>query len=87
MSNLFLERGLTLAAGLLMKRFINWPFDFVLYPLAMVSLGDLWGGAVMVALSLLGNLVIIRAYDWSQTDWLAIEALKGFLEGGDEAYG
>ena len=34
----------------------------------------------MTILSVFLNLLIIRAYDWSKTDWLLIETLKGLRE-------
>ncbi len=75
-----LKRGVTLGAGLAMKRFINYPFDLVLYPAMMIWLGYIWGGFVMTLLSVFLNLLIIKGYDWSKTDWLLIETLKGIRE-------
>lgn len=63
-----------------MKRLFNYPFDFLLYPAMMIWLGNIWGGVVMTLLSIITNLLVIRAYDWSKTDWLCIEALKGLRE-------
>lgn len=83
MSNI-LKRGLTLAAGLAIKRTINWPFDFVLYPMMIIWLGNIWGGLVLTILSIFLNLLVIRGYDWSKTDWLGIEALKGLREAQSE---
>ena len=72
----WLESWLTLAAGLVLKRAINWPFDFILYPFMIYRLGPVWGGLVMTLLSIPFNLLTIRGYDWSKTDWLMIERVK-----------
>jgi len=74
------KKGLTFGAGLLLKWGINYPFDFLLYPVVLIWLGNIWGGLVMTVLSVILNIIIIRAYDWSQTDWLLIETLKGLRE-------
>lgn len=79
----FLKRALTLCAGLAMKRAINYPFDLLLYPAMMIWLGNLSGGVVMTILSVILNLIVISAYDWSKTDWLAIETLKELKETED----
>lgn len=79
-----LKRGTTLAAGLVMKRVFNYPFDYVLYPFVMWRLGYVWGGLVMTFLSVFINLLIIATYDWSKTDWLLIESFKSFREGKSE---
>ena len=71
------SRGATFGAGLLLKHSINEPFDLILYPAVLLWLGNIWGGLVMTALSVVLNVIIIRAYDWSKTDWLLIETLKG----------
>lgn len=42
-----------------------------------MGLGYAWGGIVMTALSVVVNLLTIRAYDWARTDFLLIESLKG----------
>lgn len=59
-----------------MKRVINYPFDYVLYPAVIVWLGYVWGGLLMTVLVTFLNMLIIWAYDWSKTDWLLIETLK-----------
>lgn len=63
-----------------MRYLINYPFDFLLYPAVLIWLGNIWGGLAMTILSVFLNVLIIRAYDWSKTDWLLIETLKGFRE-------
>ncbi|KAF0101380.1 MAG: Uncharacterized protein FD187_1346 [bacterium] len=51
-------------------------FDYVIYGLAIATLGPLKGGLLMIAVSFLIDLALIRFYDWSRTDWLGIEMLK-----------
>lgn len=79
-----LERASILTAGLFLKRAVNYPFDYVLYPLMLLWLGYLWGGLVMILLATVLNLLIIWAYDWSKTDWLLIETLKEVRHGDSE---
>ena len=38
-------------------------FDFVLYPLAIVELGLIWGTAVMMAASLVICIILLKLYD------------------------
>lgn len=82
--NPILKRAVTLGAGLAMKRAVNYPFDFLLYPVMLLWLGYAWGGLVMTVLSVFLNLLVIMAYDWSATDWFLIEELKGFRENQPE---
>jgi len=76
----FLEPLLTLIAGLAMKRAINWPFDVGLYLPVIVWLGPVWGGLLMAVVSVPLNLLVLRAYDRSQRDWLMIERVKSVIE-------
>ena len=75
-----LELWLTLAAGLAIKRAINWPFDIWLYLPAIAWLGPVWGGLLMTVFSVPLNLLVLRAYDRSQRDWLMIERVKSVIE-------
>jgi len=65
-----------LAMGITLIRGLNYPFDYILYPIVMLWLGNLTGGLLMVALSLLLNTAIIGLYDWSKVDWLLLEKVK-----------
>ena len=76
----FLRASGRLVAGLTMKKMINWGFDYALYPAALLTLGYVWGGIVMTFLAVVANFFIIKAYDWSQVDWLFIEQLKHIKE-------
>ena len=66
----------TFGAGVAIKKSLDYGFDYLLYPLALLSLGYLWGGVIMTAASVVLNLATIRAYDWSKRDWLLIETIK-----------
>ncbi len=81
------ERIAILGIGLLADRLIVISFDFVLYPFVIWQAGVLWGGVAMAFLSLLVCILSIRFYDWSQKDWLGIEAIKSMksYEGGNRA--
>jgi hypothetical protein len=68
------------ALGLAMKKFLELGFDYALYPAALVWLGYFWGGLIMTCAAVLINILIIRAYDWAETDWLFIEKLKHVRE-------
>ncbi len=65
-----------LVSGLLLKRAINYPFDYVVYPIVIAWLGSIIGGIILTLIALVVNVFIIRAYDWSKTDWFLIEKLK-----------
>lgn len=71
-----IQDGATLSAGLALRWIINHGFDYVLYPVVLVAFGTTVGGIILTILALIINVLIIRAYDWSQTDWLLIEKLK-----------
>ena len=76
-----LKRGLIFASGLVMKNTLNWGVDYVLYPIALVALGVVWGGLIMTIFTVITNLILIKSYDWSKTDWLLIESAKAFRDG------
>jgi len=66
----------TVAIGLTGNAAIAIGFDYGIYGLAIATLGPLRGGLLMILVSFLFDLVLIRLYDWSKTDWLGIETLK-----------
>lgn len=74
--NTLVKDGATFSAGLAMRWVINHGFDYLLYPIILVALGSTVGGIVLTVLATVINIFIIRAYDWSQTDWFLIEKLK-----------
>lgn len=65
------------------KKSLDYGFDYVLYPLVLISLGYGWGGLAMAAASVAINLAVIRAYDWSGRDWLLIETAKQWRDAPD----
>ena len=66
----------TFGTGLLIKKAMDYAFDYLLYPAALIMLGYLWGGIVMTIASVFLNLLVIRAYDWAKRDFLLLETLK-----------
>ncbi|MCE9628728.1 MAG: hypothetical protein K8Q91_01905 [Candidatus Vogelbacteria bacterium] len=75
-----LKHGVTLGVGLILKRAVDWPFDYIMYPAALLYLGNMAGGVFMTLLSIIVNILIIRAYDWVEVDWFLIERLKDLKE-------
>jgi hypothetical protein len=63
---------------------INWMFDYPLYGFMTKHLtarfgvvdGGMWTLAVMSVLSWIFSYAIIRYYDYTEHDWLGLEALK-----------
>jgi hypothetical protein len=80
--NLFAKFG-TFGLGVFLKKSIDYGFDYLAYPVALISFGYLWGGVVMTVLSVGLNLAVIRAYDWAKQDFLLLETLKG-LQASEE---
>lgn len=72
----FGEKMATFGAGVAIKKSLDYGFDYGLYPVALIWFGYFWGGIVMTIASVLVNLAVIRAYDWSKRDWLMLETLK-----------
>lgn len=70
------EKAATFGAGMAMKKALDYGFDYLLYPAALLGFGYLWGTLVMTVLSVFLNLGVIRAYDWSKRDWFLLESLK-----------
>ena len=73
-----------LAVGLTANKLMDWPFNYVLYPFIVYTYGILYGGFLMTLLSLLACLLTLKFYDWSQRDWLGIEAIKDLKSYGGE---
>lgn len=62
--------------GVLIRWVVNHWFDYLLYPVVLAWLGSVWGGIALIVLAGVINIGLIRAYDWSKTDWLLIEKIK-----------
>lgn len=77
--NILLAGG-RFATGFAMKKVLEVAFDYALYPAVLIWLGYVTGGVVMTFAAIVLNFFIIRAYDWSKTDWLFIEKLKHIRE-------
>ena len=71
------------ASGIVMKKSMEFAFDYVLYPAALIWLGYIWGSILMTAAAVILNYLIIRAYDWAKVDWLFIEEVKKIRDGED----
>lgn len=70
----------TMAIGHSGNVLISIGFDYFIYGFTIAALGPVRGGALMIIASFLLDLALIRAYDWSKTDWLGIEMLKNIRE-------
>ena len=74
------ERGMVWAGAHAMLFVLDKFFDFVLFPLAIIGLGLLWGTATMMAVSLVNCVILILLYDrLSSTrfrDALGLESIK-----------
>jgi hypothetical protein len=74
--------------GLSANKLIESLFSYVLYSWVIYKYGALNGGIVMMLLSLLASLLTLKFYDWSQRDWLGIEAIKSVKDySGDKKVG
>ena len=76
-----------LALGYTVSQLAVWSFEFALYPFVVFSLGLWRGGAMMAGLSFVICWLTIKFYDWSQRDWLGIEAIKALREYGGKQRG
>ena len=74
-----LKRIGALGVGIMADRIFCYAFDYLLYPFVMWKCGILIGGLVMTVISFLVCYGSIRLYDWTQTDWLAIETIKALM--------
>lgn len=74
------------AMGVAIRWIVNHWFDYLLYPVVLAWLGSVNGGLALIVLGGVVNILLIRAYDWSKTDWFLIEKIKNVgeqTEGGD----
>jgi roadblock/LC7 domain-containing protein len=67
-------------AGTAVYSLLNWIYDYPLYALVILYAGIFWGGLFMVILSIPIELLILKFYNWSCEDWLAIEYLKSIKD-------
>ena len=66
--------------GISANKLLETLFSYVLYPWVIFKYGALKGGFVMMLLSIVASLLTLKFYDWSQRDWLGIEAIKGLKQ-------
>lgn len=74
------SRLATFGTGLLIKKALDYPFDYLLYPAALIVLGYARGVVAMTCLSVVFNLTVIRAYDWARRDFMMLESIKQLRE-------
>lgn len=56
----------------------SWVYDYVVVSFFLIYLGLIKGMVVVVALSMIVDLLTMKFYDWFKKDWLAIETIKDF---------
>lgn len=71
----------TLTVGVVGNWFLNYGFDFLIYPYVLYTFGTLEGWIIMVLLSLVVSLLTLWFYDWAKKDWVGIEAIKSLRDG------
>lgn len=76
----FIKKASRVAVGLGGMRLINFLFDYVLYVYVVYKVGMVYGFLIMAPTATLICVYMIKAYDWSKTDWLLIEDLKSVRE-------
>lgn len=69
-----------LIAGWSFDRVTNFIFEWVIYPFVIRVFGLLYGGLIMVLVSIAGSLIVIRFYDKTKKDWLGFEKVKAAQE-------
>ena len=72
----FAGRGLTWVSGHGVLWVADHIFDYVLYPLAIVTLGLAWGTVAMMTASLVICVVLLKFYNEVGRDLLGFESLK-----------
>jgi hypothetical protein len=77
------KRATILVIGHTLGETIEHIFNYWIYIPVIAIMGVLKGGLVMSAASLVLSYLILRFYDWSETDWLGIELLKEANYGPD----
>lgn len=70
--------------GVAVRWVVNHWFDYLLYPIVLAWLGTLYGGIALILLAGVINIGLIRAYDWSKTDWFLIEKIKSLIEQNEQ---
>lgn len=55
---------------------LNHIFDILLYSTVIWLLGPIWGGAVIIPISMIWDFGMIKLYDQTKTDWLGFETLQ-----------
>lgn len=58
-------------------------FDHILYPLVLAWLGNIAGGAVMTAASMVICAAVLAFYEHGKIDWLGVDAVEAVKEHGE----
>ena len=72
----FIQRIGIIGTGHSISFLVNNLFDYVLYVPVVAYFGPIKGCGIMIALSILINLILLKVYDWTGKDWLGLESLK-----------
>jgi hypothetical protein len=70
------ETAATIIFGKAVYGIIGFPYDYILYPLAILMYGIWYGGTLMAAGSGILCYAILKLYDKMKVDWLGIELIK-----------
>lgn len=71
-----LNRFVSLFAGFSFYSLFSWLYDYPFCTFVIWKFGYLKGTVIFTLLSIVVDIISIKLYDWSETDWLAIEYLK-----------
>ena len=55
---------------------MNWLIDYPIYTFLIYKFGALLGGTTVVLIALTFDIMMLRLYTWSQSDWLLLELIK-----------
>ncbi|MCX6761297.1 MAG: hypothetical protein NTY33_00410 [Candidatus Moranbacteria bacterium] len=66
----------SLTIGVIIYQLEDKFFDYFVYSAVIMLFGPIYGGAFMIGVSIVINLIYLLVYDWIKKDWLGMEALK-----------
>lgn len=66
--------------GLCSYSLFNWLYDYFFYTFVLWKFGILLGGIIIVSLSFVLDFSTLKLYDWSKSDWLALEYIKSLKQ-------
>ncbi|HEY4528510.1 MAG TPA: hypothetical protein VJJ48_01645 [Candidatus Paceibacterota bacterium] len=65
-----------IGTGFMTTMVVNDAFDYLMYPAMIGFLGPVKGGAIMTALALGLNYILVLVYNKTKTDWFGFEWLR-----------